>query len=264
MGFNCICTEPNPRQYEALVSRVYEGLPAATAKLRAIREKSELKDKESQVDKTRKASRQEQVSEEQKRFQDLGMSAEEAALKAEQYVSNRELEEEKEKKNDDEPPSPPTPLSPLPPVPEGESDTMDGIFCTNCNQLLTEGHLCETALGGAGIRAFKSSFGESIDRAKEIVGQPKALRGSSTRGNRVITAEDFDWQLEPVFNSTPGASGVGTPMGGFGFRMRLEHPPLFLFQATFRVSALPRHGSLRRSSQDTYVLLFKFFTYFLM
>ena len=73
------------------------------------------------------------------------------------------------------------------------------------------------ALGGAGIRAFKSSFGESIDRAKEIVGQPKALRGSSTRGNRVITAEDYDWQLEPVFNSTPGASGDGTPMGGFGF-----------------------------------------------
>ena len=53
MGFNCICTEPDPRQYEALVSRLYEGLPAATAKLRSIREKSELKDKESQVDKTR-------------------------------------------------------------------------------------------------------------------------------------------------------------------------------------------------------------------
>jgi hypothetical protein len=297
MGFNCICTEPDPTQYEALVSRLYEGLPAATAKLRAIREKSELKEKESQVDKTRQASHQEQVLEEKKRFMDVGLSPEDAESKAEIYVSNREQEEERAKKNDedDEPPTPPTPPSPLPAVPEEESDTLDGLFCPNCNQLLTEGHQCETTPVGAGIRAFRSRFGETIDRAKEIVGESKALRGSSTPGNRVITAEDYDWQLEPVFHSTPGASVGGTPMGGFGFQYAPGALPFVPYPGPYPgfraptpwvtpqfpgyvrtffficyllsdcraphfllISALACHGVLHRSSQDTYVLFFTF------
>ena len=56
--------------------------------------------------------------------------------------------------------------------------------------------------------------------AKEIVGQPKGLRGSSGRGNRVIGGQDFDWTFDPIFGSTPGAQSVSSSSAYAGVELR--------------------------------------------
>ena len=97
--------------------------------------------------------------------------------------------------------------------------------------------------------------------AKEIVGQPKGLRGSSGRGNRVIGGEDFDWTFDPIFGSTPGAQSVssssayagGTQMGVFGVPPRYFMGPGSSFfpalRAPFQGGSYPalRHRISRAS-----------------
>jgi hypothetical protein len=231
MGFNCICTEPDDQQYTTLVGRLHEKLPSYTAKLRAVREQSELKAKETQVDKTRKASHLEQVLEEQRRFLDMGLAPEDAAEKAERYVQQKEKKEEEENKPDDD--EPPTPSTPLPEIPEEGAEPVETLFCPNCSQLLTEGHQCETPGGGPGIRSFRQTYGARIDLAKEIVGQSTASLGSTTRGNRMIPSDESSWtyedqeQYDKQYFIHPDAGGTssGAPFPFFDARRSFIPPP---------------------------------------